>query len=71
MTEIGAARYRGGELIGTFRTFVRPDDEVPPFVTGLTGITNAMVACQWPSGSPHPWPDDFPGDGHVSPQVWP
>jgi DNA polymerase-3 subunit epsilon len=44
LTEVAAARYRGGELIGTFGTFVRPDERIPPFITAMTGISDAMVA---------------------------
>lgn len=43
LTEVAAARYRGGALLGTYRTFVRPDERIPPFITALTGITDAMV----------------------------
>jgi DNA polymerase III epsilon subunit family exonuclease len=44
LTEVAAARFRGGEMLGTFQTLVRPDDRIPPFITVLTGISNAMVA---------------------------
>ncbi|MGO8873732.1 MAG: exonuclease domain-containing protein [Acidimicrobiales bacterium] len=44
LTEVAAARYRGGELLGTYQTFVRPDGRIPPFITALTGISDAMVA---------------------------
>ncbi len=43
ITEIGAAKYRGGECIGTFQTLVNPGCTIPPFITILTGITEAMV----------------------------
>jgi DNA polymerase-3 subunit epsilon len=43
ITEIGAVKYRGGELIGTFQTLVDPGLPIPPFITILTGITEAMV----------------------------
>ena len=43
ITEIGALRYRGGALEGTFQTMVNPGVEIPPFITVLTGITHAMV----------------------------
>lgn len=42
--EIGAARVRGGEVVDTFTTLVRPDCAVSAFITGLTGITDEMVA---------------------------
>ncbi|HDH26414.1 MAG TPA: DEDD exonuclease domain-containing protein [Actinobacteria bacterium] len=43
ITEIGAVRYVGGELTGTFDTLVNPDAPIPPTVTILTGITQFMV----------------------------
>lgn len=43
ITEIGAVKYRGGELIGTFQTLVDPGLPIPPSITILTGITQAMV----------------------------
>jgi DNA polymerase-3 subunit epsilon len=43
ITEIGAARYRGGERLGTFQTLVNPGVPVPPAITMVTGITEAMV----------------------------
>ena len=44
ITEIGAVAVRGGEVDGTFRTFVHPGHDIPASITVLTGITNAMVA---------------------------
>jgi DNA polymerase-3 subunit epsilon len=43
ITEIGAVKVRGGEVIGTFQTLVDPGRPIPPFITILTGITHAMV----------------------------
>lgn len=43
ITEIGAVKYRGGELLGTFHTLVDPGLPIPPSITILTGITQAMV----------------------------
>lgn len=43
ITEIGAVKYRGGELTGTFQTLVDPGLPIPPSITILTGITQAMV----------------------------
>lgn len=43
ITEIGAVKYRGGELVGEFATLVDPGIGIPPFITVLTGITTAMV----------------------------
>ena len=44
ITEIGAVRIRGGEVIGEFSTLVNPGVPVPPFVAALTGITDALLA---------------------------
>jgi DNA polymerase-3 subunit epsilon len=44
ITEIGAVKVRGGEIIGEFATLVRPSATIPPFIAVLTGITDAMVA---------------------------
>lgn len=43
ITEVGAARFRGGECLGTFQTLVNPGVPIPPEITVLTGITKAMV----------------------------
>jgi DNA polymerase-3 subunit epsilon len=43
ITEIGAIKYRGGECLGTFETLVNPGVPIPPNVSVLTGITEAMV----------------------------
>ena len=43
ITEIGALKLRGGELLGRFETLVNPGVPIPPFITVLTGITEAMV----------------------------
>lgn len=42
--EIGAVRVTDGKLGATFQTLVNPGRPIPPFVVGLTGITDAMVA---------------------------
>ncbi|MGN6472554.1 MAG: DEDD exonuclease domain-containing protein [Mycobacteriales bacterium] len=44
ITEIGAVKVRGGELLGEFQTLVNPGMSVPPFIAVLTGITDSMVA---------------------------
>ena len=43
ITEIGAVKHQGGELIGSFQTLVDPGLPIPPSITFLTGITEAMV----------------------------
>jgi DNA polymerase-3 subunit epsilon len=44
ITEIGAVRVQGGEVLGEFGTLVHPAERIPPFITVLTGITELMVA---------------------------
>ncbi|PZF82267.1 DEDD exonuclease domain-containing protein [Jiangella anatolica] len=44
ITEIGAVKVRGGEVVGEFDTLVRPASAIPPFIAVLTGITDHMVA---------------------------
>ncbi|MQA27429.1 MAG: DEDD exonuclease domain-containing protein [Micromonosporaceae bacterium] len=47
ITEIGAVKVRGGEVLGEFSTLVNPGVGIPPFIAVLTGITDAMV-CEAP-----------------------
>ncbi|MDD2858592.1 MAG: DEDD exonuclease domain-containing protein [Candidatus Nanopelagicales bacterium] len=44
ITEIGAVKVRGGQVLGEFATLVNPMVEIPPFIAALTGITDALVA---------------------------
>jgi DNA polymerase-3 subunit epsilon len=44
VTEVGAVKYRAGECLGTFHTIVNPGMPIPPFITVLTGITDALLA---------------------------
>jgi DNA polymerase-3 subunit epsilon len=43
VTEIGAVKVRGGEVLGEFATLVDPRRGIPPEIVTLTGITEAMV----------------------------
>ena len=43
ITEIGAVKVRGGEVVGEFATLINPGVPIPPAITYLTGITDAMV----------------------------
>lgn len=42
--EVGAVRFRDGEILDTFATLVNPYRPIPPEVERLTGITNRAVA---------------------------
>ena len=44
ITEIGAVKVRGGEVLGEFQTLVNPHTQIPAFIAVLTGISNSMVA---------------------------
>jgi DNA polymerase III subunit epsilon len=43
ITEIGAVKVRGGEVLAEFATLVDPGRDIPPQIAQLTGITSAMV----------------------------
>ena len=44
ITEVGAVKIRGGEVLGEFQTLVNPAEPIPSFISVLTGITDRMVA---------------------------
>ena len=44
ITEVGAVKVRGGEVLGEFQTLVNPHRAIPPFIAVLTGISDSMVA---------------------------
>lgn len=43
ITEIGAVKVRGGEVLGEFATLVNPGLAIPPQIVQITGITTAML----------------------------
>ncbi len=43
ITEVGAVKLKGGECLGTYQTLVDPGCAIPPEITVITGITQAMV----------------------------
>ena len=43
ITEIGVVKVKGGEVLGTFQSFVDPGHSLPYFITELTGITDEML----------------------------
>ncbi|MFH1330574.1 MAG: DEDD exonuclease domain-containing protein [Actinomycetota bacterium] len=65
ITEIGALRFRGGEPEGSFHTLVNPHEEIPAFITVLTGITHAMVIEAPPIERAFPALLEFIGDAVV------
>ncbi|MGQ7296314.1 DEDD exonuclease domain-containing protein [Quadrisphaera sp. KR29] len=44
ITEVGAVRVRGGEVVAELGALVRPPGPIPREITALTGISDAMVA---------------------------
>ena len=46
ITEIGAVRIRGGEVLDRFETLVDPGRPVPAPITRITGISDAMLVGQ-------------------------
>lgn len=44
ITEVGAVKVRGGEVLGEFHSLVNPGEPIPAFIAVLTGITDATVA---------------------------
>lgn len=44
ITEIGAVKVRGGDVLGEFATLVNPGEVIDARITALTGISNEMVA---------------------------
>src|SRR3712207_9184273 len=43
ITEIGAVKVRGGEVLGEFQTLVNPHRAIPAFIAVLTGITGSKI----------------------------
>lgn len=62
ITEVGAVRARGGEVLAELRTFVHPGVPIPPSVTAITGITDADVAHAPDAATVLPTVLDFVGD---------
>ncbi|MFD2255783.1 exonuclease domain-containing protein [Luteolibacter algae] len=44
VTEIGAVRIRGGEVVAKYSTLLNPERRIPGNITRLTGISDSMVA---------------------------
>jgi len=43
ITEIGVVKVKGGQILGTFQSFVDPGHSLPVFITQLTGISDEML----------------------------
>ncbi|MCB9249208.1 MAG: hypothetical protein H6613_12035 [Ignavibacteriales bacterium] len=41
--EIGIVRIENGKITETFQSLLNPEQFIPPFISQLTGITNAEV----------------------------
>jgi len=44
ITEVAAIIHDGSKIVDTYQTLINPGRTIPGFITGLTGITNEMVA---------------------------
>jgi DNA polymerase III subunit epsilon len=44
ITELAIFIHDGTRIIDEFSTLVNPEKKIPPFITGITGINNEMVA---------------------------
>ncbi|MEP3891879.1 MAG: exonuclease domain-containing protein [Hellea sp.] len=44
LTEIGAVKMQGGEIIGEWQNLLNPERSIPSNITRLTGITQEMVS---------------------------
>lgn len=42
--EIGAVKVENGEIVDSFKTLIKVDEKLPPFIVHLTGITDEMLA---------------------------
>ena len=51
ITEIGAVRVRGGEVVAEFTSLVNPGTPVPAPITELTGISDPMLALAPPAAA--------------------
>jgi len=62
ITEVGVVKICGGQVTGTFHTLVNPRMPIPPMITALTGISEAMVANEEPIAVVLPCLLEFLGD---------
>lgn len=65
ITEIGAVRYNLGVETGRFQSLINPDAPIPPRITVVTGITQAMVIDAPKIGEALPSLLEFIGDAVI------
>ncbi len=65
ITEVGAVRVCGGEIIGTFQTLVNPGRAIPPQITVLTGLSDVLVSAAPRIEAVLPSLIDFVGDAVI------
>ncbi|MBM2849753.1 MAG: DnaQ exonuclease/DinG helicase family protein, partial [Anaerolineales bacterium] len=63
--EIGAIKFKGERVEGELSTLINPGRKIPPFVTQLTGITDAMVTNAPRLNAVLPELEEFAGDAPV------
>ena len=61
-TEVAIVLVEGGQVVGQFQSLMNAGVHSPPFITQLTGITNAMVADAPPAAEVMPQAHRFVGD---------
>jgi DNA polymerase-3 subunit epsilon len=66
ITEVAALRIVGGEIVDRYVSLVNCGVRIPSFITGLTGITQAMVDCAPPVHEVVPQLLDFIGSDPLS-----
>jgi DNA polymerase-3 subunit epsilon len=66
ITEVAALRIVGGEIVGRYVSLVNCGVRIPSFITGLTGITQAMVDSAPPVEEVVPQLLDFIGSDALS-----
>ena len=59
ITEVGALKLVGGQVVDRFSTLVNPGRPIEPFVVRLTGITDRMLAGAPPSAEVMPLFEEF------------
>jgi DNA polymerase-3 subunit epsilon len=65
ITEVGAVKVQGGRCLGTYQTLVNPGRAIPPQITVLTGLSDALVSNAPRIGAVLPSLLEFVGDAVV------